>query len=81
LAISQHLSLDESEPLEKHIDTLWALIKPHKHYLLELKKLVTVDVFLGYRSDCETAGFELPHTSLEMFLELEIPFGISIVIA
>ena len=48
--------LDESEPLEKHIDTLWSLVKPHKHYLLELKKLATVDVFLGYRSDCETAG-------------------------
>ena len=72
--------LDKSEPLENHIDTLWELIKPHKHYLLELKKSATVDV-LGYRSDCETAGIEVAHTSLEMFLELEIPFGISIVVA
>jgi hypothetical protein len=37
-------------------------------------------VFLGYRSNCETAGFEVPHTSLEMFTELQIPFGISIVV-
>jgi hypothetical protein len=73
--------LDKSEPLGKHIDTLWELIKPHKHYLLELKKSATVDVFLGYRLDCETAGIDVPHTSLEMFLELEIPFGISIVVA
>lgn len=73
--------LDKSERLGKHIDALWELIKPHKHYLLELKKSATVDVFLSYRSDCETAGVEVPHTSLGMFLELEIPLGISVVVA
>ena len=73
-------TLPKSEPLGQHIDTLWAIIKPHKHYLLELKKSATVDVFLTYLSDCETAGIEVPHTSLEMFLELEIPLGISIVV-
>jgi hypothetical protein len=25
-------------------------------------------VFLGYRSNCDTAGVEIPHTSLETFL-------------
>jgi len=48
--------------------------------LLELKKSLTVDVFLGYRSSCDHAGIEVPHTSLEMFTELEIPFGVSIII-
>jgi hypothetical protein len=71
----------ESEPLHKHIDALWVKLKPHKHYLLELKKCATVDVFLGYRSNCETAGVEVPYTSLEMFIELEIPFGLSIIVA
>jgi Domain of unknown function (DUF4279) len=73
--------LDASEPLHKHIDALWATLKPHKRYLFELKNSATVDVFLGYRSNCDTAGVEVPYTSLEMFMELEMPFGISIVIS
>jgi hypothetical protein len=73
--------LDETEPLEKHIDALWEAIRPHKDYIRELKKTLVVDVFLGYRSNCDHAGVEIPHTSLRMFCELEIPFGLSIIIA
>jgi hypothetical protein len=72
--------VSESEPLHKHIDALWAKLKPHKGYLLELKNSLTVDVFLGYRSDCDHAGVEVPHTSLEMFWELALPFGLSIIV-
>ncbi len=70
----------EEHPLHEHIDALWAKLKPHTEYLLGLKNNVTVDVFLGYRSNCDTAGVEIPHTSLEMFKELQIPLGISIII-
>lgn len=73
--------LPEDCPLEEHIDLLWTSIKHAKDYLRSLKKIATVDVFLGYRSNVDTAGVEIPHTSLEMYLELEIPFGLSIVIA
>lgn len=73
--------VDESEPLHRHIDALWLVLKPHRRYLLELKKSCTVDVFLGYRSNCDYAGVEVPHSSLEMFLQLEIPFGLSIIVA
>ena len=72
--------VDESEPLHEHIDALWLKLKPHKRYLLALKKSLTIDVFLGYRSNCDTAGIEVPHTSLEMFSELKIPLGISVII-
>ena len=71
----------EAEPLDVHIDRLWQTFREHKTYLLELKKTVTVDVFLGYRSNCDHAGLEVPCTSLEMFIELQIPFGVSIIIA
>ncbi len=71
----------EDHPLAEHIDTLWTAIKPAKEYLRSLKKTTTVDVFLGYRSDVDTAGIQVPHTCLEMFVELEIPFGVSIIIA
>jgi Domain of unknown function (DUF4279) len=72
--------VEKSELLHRHIDALWLILKPHKDYLLELKKSLNVDVFVGYRSNCDTAGVEVPHTSLEMFTELEIPFGVSIIV-
>lgn len=74
-------ALSEAEPLENHINALWNAIKPKRNFLLELKRSLTVDVFLGYRSNCDHAGIEIPHTCLEMFVELQIPFGISIVVA
>ena|SRR5271165_5627958 len=73
--------VNESEPLHRHIDALWLVLKPHKQYLLELKQSCTVDVFLGYRSSCDHAGVEVPYSSLEMFTELEVPFGLSIIVA
>ena len=72
--------VDKSEHLEKHIDALWERLKPHRRYLLMLKKSLSVDVFLSYRSNCDHAGIEVPYKSLEMFTELEIPFGVSIII-
>ena len=30
--------LPESEPLERHIERIWSVIKPHKQYLLDLKR-------------------------------------------
>jgi hypothetical protein len=73
-------TVEKSEPLHKHIDALWLKLKPHKRYLLGLKKSLNVDVFVGYRSICDTAGIEVPHTSLEMFTALKIPFGVSIIV-
>jgi Domain of unknown function (DUF4279) len=73
--------IKESEPLHVHIDELWNVLRDRKEYLLQLKKNLTVDVFLGYRSNCDHAGFEVRHQSLEMFTELQIPFGVSVIIA
>jgi hypothetical protein len=73
-------SIPETEPLGHHIDALWAAIKSKTDFLISLKKTLTVDVFLGYRTNCDLAGVEIPHSSLEMFRELQIPLGISIII-
>jgi hypothetical protein len=73
--------IPESEPLEVHIDALWAAIKDRRDFIMGLERTATVDVFLGYRSNCDHAGLQVPHTCLEMFTELEIPFGVSIIIA
>jgi hypothetical protein len=40
-------------------------MKPHKHHLLELKKSLNVDVFRGYRSNCDTALGNLPHPRIK----------------
>ena len=72
--------LPEENPLEEHINRLWADVAPHKDYLQELKKTLTVDVFLGYSSNCDTAGISLPPESLRVFTELEVRFELSIII-
>jgi len=74
-------AIPESEHLDVHIHALWSAIKPHCDFIKSLKSHATVDVFLGYRSNCDHAGLEVSHTCLEMFTKLEIPFGVSIIIA
>jgi hypothetical protein len=74
-------ALPENEPLEKQIDALSEVVRPHVDYLKSLRQRYKVDVFCGYRSNCDTAGIEVPHTCLELFIALEVPFGVSIVIA
>lgn len=71
----------ETEPLDRHIDALWSIVKRHVEYLKSLKRRYKVDVFCGYRSNCDHAGIEVPHTCLELFTALEVPFGVSIIIA
>jgi hypothetical protein len=64
-------------PLDAHIQTLWAHIKPHRDDLVRLKERLSVDVYCSYRTNAVYAGFEVAHESLEMFVQLEIPFGVS----
>jgi len=74
-------ALNENVHLSEHISVLWRDIKINKDYLIKLKETATVDIFLGYRSNCDHAGLELPYQCLEIFTELKIPFGISIITA
>jgi hypothetical protein len=73
-------SIERERELHEHINALWTDIKHAKDYLLSLKKLAKVDVFLTYSTNVAMAGIEVPYTSLEMYNELEIPFGISIMV-
>lgn len=73
-------SIPETEPLGAHIDVIMGVVRPHVEYIRSLKARFSVDVFCGYRSNCDCAGFEVPHTSLELFTALEIPFGVSIIV-
>jgi hypothetical protein len=73
-------SLPETDPLDRHIEALWQVVRPHVEYLKALKRCFKVDVFCGYRSNCDHAGFEVSHRCLELFTVLEVPFGVSVII-
>jgi hypothetical protein len=73
-------SLPEMEPLERHIEALWQVVRPQLEYLHGLKQRFKVDVFCGYRSNCDHAGFEVSHRYLELFTALEVPFGVSVIV-
>jgi hypothetical protein len=73
-------ALPETEPLERHIEALWQVVRPRLGYLKALKERFKVDVFCGYRSNCDHAGFEVSHKCLELFTALEVPFGVSVIV-
>ncbi|QEG02174.1 hypothetical protein Mal15_62590 [Stieleria maiorica] len=73
--------LSETEPLEAHIEGLMNVVRPNLNYLKSLKSRFKIDVFCSYRSNCDHAGFEIPHTALELFKTLEIPFAVSVIVA
>ena len=73
--------VDENRPLEEHIMALWELLRPHMAFLKSLKAKHEMDIFCGYRSNSGTAGFEVSHKCLALFIELEVPFGVSVIIA
>jgi len=60
---------------------LWDTVRPHIPYLRDLKQKFQVDVFCGYRSNSDTAGFEVDHHCLGLFAELEVPFGVPVIVA
>lgn len=70
----------ESDPLHAHIDAFWNVLRKHKQYLLSLIKYRDNRCFLTSRSNCDHAGVVVRHESLEMFRELEIPLGLSIIV-
>jgi len=74
-------AVDEARPLHEHIMALWDAVRPHIPYLRDLKRKFHVDVFCGYRSNSGTAGFEVDHRCLGLFAELEVPFGVSVIVA
>ena len=72
--------LPEDQPLSEHIDAVWTGVRAGSDFLRSLQRTVSVSVFLGYRSNNDQAGVVVPHTSLEIFTALEIPFDLSIII-
>ena len=73
--------VERERPLHEHIMALWDAVRPHISYLRSLKPKFHVDIFYGYRSNSSTAGFEVDYRCLGLFIELEVPFGVSVIIS
>ena len=73
--------LPETEPLERHIEALRQVVRHAVDYLKALKQRFKVDVICGYRSNCDHAGFDVSSQCLELFTSLEVPFGVSVIVA
>jgi hypothetical protein len=70
----------EDRPLTEHLEALWQTFRPHVQSLKKLKERLNVDIFCGYRSNCGSAGFVVDHRALVIFTELEVPFGVSVIV-
>lgn len=68
------------EPLDKHLLALWQSVREHVDYLKAIKVRQNVDIHCSYRTNVHAAGFEVDPRALEMFRELELPFGVSIIV-
>lgn len=73
-------NIPETESLSKHLNALWGAIGESAEKIKKLKEKYRVDIFCGYRSDCDHAGFEVDHNSLTIFNKLEVPFGVSVIV-
>lgn len=71
----------EEEGLGHHIDSLRHAVVGRVSYLKALKSHCEVRIFLGYRTNCETGGLEVPAESLRLFEELDVPFELSVIVA
>jgi len=72
--------IPEDRSLSEHLDALWSAIERNAHGIKALKKSLKVDVFCGYRSNCDHAGFAVESSSLRIFHELEVPFSVSVIV-
>ncbi len=73
--------LEEKNNLTEHLTDLWRIIKPHKDYFNELiEKNVKMDIFCGYRSNCDHCGFDIDSGGFDIIRELKIPITFSVII-
>ena len=73
--------LPEDKELGEHLEWLWSKLCSQKQYLVDLKGKYHLDVFAGYRSDCDHCGTVISAQGIKICSELEIPLELSIIIA
>ena len=72
--------LSEDKEVGEHLEWLWSKLSPQKQYLTDLKSKYHLDVFAGYRSDCDHCGATISPQGMKICYELDIPLELSIII-
>lgn len=72
--------LAESEPLHRHVDALWEVLRPHVELVRGLKLVAHVQVLLGYSSNVDQGGLSLPSASLQLFSVLDLPLELNVIV-
>ena len=74
--------LEETAELAEHLNWLWQQVQPHQAYFRSLiESGVKVDIFCGYRSNCDHCGFGIAPDALEIAQKLGVRLEFSVVIA
>ena len=74
--------LPVSRGLTAHLVWLHKKLSPHKAYLRRLQRQgVKMDIYCGYRSNCDFAGFEIRPAAYGIFRDFSLPFGCCVIIA
>jgi hypothetical protein len=72
--------VDGKRPLDEHILAVWDAVRPNIGYLRELKRKVRIDVLCVCRSNTSAASFKIDPRCLGLFVDLDVPFEISVLI-
>lgn len=73
--------LEATVELSEHLNWLWQQTQPHKVYFRSLiKSGVKVDIFCGYRSNCDHSGFGVNPSTIEIAKELDVRLEFSVII-
>ncbi len=73
--------LPETRHLDFHLKWLSKIALPHEAFIRGLiKDGADVDVFCGYRSDCDLCGFDVKPKGLELFVRLGVRMSVSVII-
>lgn len=74
--------LGETVELSDHLNWLWQQVQPHQKYFQSLiKSDVKVDIFCGYRSNCDHCGFGIDPDAFNIAQKLGVRLEFSVIIA
>lgn len=74
--------LEETSELAEHLNWLWQQVQPHQAYFRSLiESGAKVDIFCGYRSNCDHSGFSIDPGALEIAQKLDVRLEFSVIVA
>ena len=67
-------------PLDEHIIAVWDAVRSNIGYLRDLKRKFQIDVLCVCRSNSDGANFKVDQRCLGLFVDLDVPFEVSVIV-